>query len=99
MSVGESRQWVLVDGDRIAAELSKRQYLTPHRSLGDVLADLQGVLGFCPNAAATGLKWLNLDPTVAVGRLRRGELIQLARSIHRFWRQAAAGQAPQAQPA
>jgi len=99
MSVSDSRQPNRADGDRILAELSTRQHLTPHRSLGEVLADAQRALGFCPKAAAAGLGWLNLDSSVPVGRLRRTELIQLARSIHRFWRQALAGAAPQSQPA
>lgn len=99
MSGSELRQSGGVSDDRILAELSTRQYLTPHRSLGEVLAGAQRALGFCPNAAATGLKWLKLDPSLPVGRLRRSELIQLARSIHRFWRQALAGATPQSQPA
>jgi hypothetical protein len=99
MPGSKSRQSNEVDGDRILAELSTRQYLAPHRSLGEVLADAQRTLRFCPQAAAAGLRWLNLDSSMAVGRLRRTELIQLARSIHRFWRQALAGSAPQSQPA
>ena len=99
MARGESRQVVGVDGDRIVAELSTRQHLTPHRTVGEILADAQRVLGFCPNAAATALGWLNFDPTLPIGRLRRSELIQLARSIHRYWRQAVAGPAPHSQPA
>ena len=99
MAVSESRQGSGVDGDRILLELSTRQHLTPHRSLGEVLADAQRALGFCPNAAATGLTWLKLDSTVPIGRLRRSELIQLARSIYRFWRQALAAPAPKSQPA
>ena len=79
-----------IDADGIFADLSTRQYLAPHRALGDVLNEVQKSLGFCPNAAATALEWLKLNPAGAVGRLRRSELIQLARSIHRFWTQALA---------
>lgn len=85
--------------DGILDELSTRQFLSPHRSLGDVLDEVQQSLGFCPKAAATALDWLKLNPAGAIGRLRRSELIQLARSIHRFWRQALAGEASQSQPA
>lgn len=90
----DQRQPNLGDAERIVAELSTRQYLNPHRSLGQVLSDARDALGFCPDAAATALSWLKLDPALAVGRLRRGELIQLARSIHRFWRQSLLTHAP-----
>ena len=85
------------DPDAILSELSTRQYLSPHRPLGEVLAGAQAALGFCPTAAETASRWLSLDPRQAIGRLRRTELIQLARSIHRFWRQAL--EAAQSQPA
>jgi hypothetical protein len=87
------------DSDGILEELSKRQYLAPHRSVSDVLNDVQQSLGFCPHAAATALDWLKLNPAGAIGRLRRSELIQIARSIHRFWRQALADDPVQSQPA
>jgi hypothetical protein len=88
-----------IDAGGILDELSTRQYLSPHRSVSDVLSDVQQSLGFCPKAAATALDWLKLNPAGAVGRLRRSELIQLARSIHRFWRQALAGGPSHSQPA
>jgi hypothetical protein len=51
-------------------------------------------LGVCPNAAEHALRWLGVKPGTKIGRLRRTELMQLARSIHRFWRQAAETAAP-----
>ena len=33
---------------------------------------------------------LGVDPSIRIGRLRRTELMQLARTIFRFWRQRAA---------
>jgi hypothetical protein len=86
-----------VDADHILAELSTRQHLHPHRPLEQVLADVQHELGFCMGAAQAGIAWLRLDASLAVGRLRRCELIQLARSIHRFWRQSLAGSVPESQ--
>lgn len=83
-----------IDADGVFADLSTRQYLAPHRHLGDVLNDSQRSLGFCPQAAATALNWLKLNPGAAVGRLRRSELMQLARSIHRFWQQSLAASDP-----
>ena len=99
MSQSDPRRADNANADRILAELSTRQYLQPHRSVGDVLADAQRDLGFCPRAGQTAMQWLRLDARGAVGRLRRSELIQLARSVHRFWRQALAAEAPQSQPA
>lgn len=90
MNGSEPRQHFEVDADRILSELSNRQYLNPHTAVTDVLAEVQQLLGFCPVAASTALGWLGLDPLRAIGRLRRSELIQLARSIHRFWLQALA---------
>ena len=86
-----------VDADRILAELSIRQHLHPHRSLGQVLSEAQRELGFCTGAARAAVEWLRYDAGQSVGRLRRSELIQLARSIHRFWRQSRAGDMAQSQ--
>ena len=84
--------------DDILASLTVRQHLNPHRPLGPTLSDAAEEVGFCPDAAARALEWLGLDPAVSVGRLRRTELTQLARCIHRFWRQSTAGAAHQSQP-
>jgi len=84
--------------ENILADLSTRQYLNPQRPLEQVLAEAQNELGFCPRAARTALDWLRLDSRRAIGRLRRSELIQLARCIHRFWKQSTNVDAPQSQP-
>jgi len=68
--------------------LSTRQHLRPHEPLGEALANVGAQLDVCPDAAAAALRWLDLDPMRSIGRLRRTELMQLARSVHRFWRQA-----------
>jgi hypothetical protein len=66
---------------------STYQHLHPHEPLADALAQVRDEQGICPNAIEAAIQWLELDPTKAIGRLRRTELMQLARSIHRFWRQ------------
>lgn len=81
-----------VDSDRILADLLARQHLTPHKPLGEVLDAAGSVFSWCPNAARTALDWLSLNPDQAVGRLRKTELIQLSRSIQRFWLQAIGNQ-------
>ena len=84
-----SRNWSQqTDSDSILKDLTNRQYLQPHQPVGEALAASSAALGFCPRAVDTALVWLTIDPTRTVGRLRRTELIQLARSIYRFWQQA-----------
>jgi hypothetical protein len=79
-----------VDPDHILTDLTMRQFLRPHSSVRDALAASAQAVGFCPRAAEHALRWLDSDPTQSIGRLRRTELTQLANSIHRFWRHAAA---------
>ncbi len=73
------------DAEGILAELSTRQHLAPHRPLKEVVADTVEATGVCPDAAARALAWLNHSPDRSIGRLRRGELMQLARCMYRFW--------------
>jgi hypothetical protein len=81
-------------GDRVSQsileELSARQHLRPHLALKKVLAEMREQILFSPKAAQAAIEWLGLDESRAIGRLRRAELIQLARSIYRFERQLAA---------
>jgi hypothetical protein len=70
--------------------LTSRQHLRPHSSVGQVLAQATTELGCCPIAVARATTWLNLDVTRAIGRLRRSELLQLARAISRFWQSQSA---------
>ena len=99
MTRSNLRRLESADPDRIVAELSTRQFLTPHHPLGQILFEAQHDLGFCPQAAQTAIDWLRLEPSVPIGRLRRTELIQLAQSIHRFRRQTAGQEAACPQPA
>ena len=71
--------------DSIVELLTSRQHLHPHTSVRDVMGQATSELGCCPIAIDRAIRWLNLDPSRAIGRLRRGELLQLARSVHRFW--------------
>jgi hypothetical protein len=87
-----------LDAEAILQELTTRQHLSPHRPLGQVVADLVDRTGVCPVAAERALAWLSLDGNRPVGRLRRGELSQLARAVHRFWVRALATEDQPAQP-
>jgi hypothetical protein len=62
--------------------------LRPHEPVREVLRAAVDELGCCSAAVERGLEWLTVDPALPVGRLRRSELIQLGKSISRFWRQA-----------
>jgi hypothetical protein len=105
------RRMVHSELDDLMNALTTAQYLNPHEPLARSLARTGDSLGVCPQAVNHAVAWLAVDPATPIGRLRRTELMQLARSIHRFWRQpgaaaaaaAAAGAGspqptPQAQP-
>lgn len=83
-----------VTAESLLEFLTERQYVTPREGVGSVL-DLAGErLGVCPVAAARAMDWLDIDPAHALGRLRRTELTQLSRCLHRFTKQAQKGQTP-----
>ncbi|MGB7158655.1 MAG: hypothetical protein WBD40_11350 [Tepidisphaeraceae bacterium] len=90
------RRLLVSECETLLEALSTRQHLRPHERLADALSCASADLGVCPSAIDAAMRWLDLDPARSIGRLRRTELMQLARSIHRFWRQHAA---PQQQPA
>ena len=82
------------DADKILAVLVQRQYLRPHQTVTDVFADLK----LCPVAVEQAIRWLGLDASRPIGRLRASQLGQLARCIQRLWDQgrANAQRSPQA---
>lgn len=91
------RRLIQTDFDNLLETLSTRQFLRPHEPVSIALNHAIDALGVCPNAVEQAVQWLQIDPATSVGRLRRTELTQLARSIHRFWRQPTATAAGQAQ--
>jgi hypothetical protein len=84
------RRLVSADADDLLGALTTAQYLTPHEPVAQALNRATDALGVCPQAVSHAVKWLGVDPATSIGRLRRTELMQLARSIHRFWRHATA---------
>jgi len=92
------RRLLSADVDEILEYLSTRQFLQPHRPLREVLHQMTVDLKVCPAATERAVQWLGIDAGVATGRLRRSELVQLARCIQRLWRQAPSDEARQAQP-
>ena len=81
------RQSVLADSDQLLQLLTTRQHLAPLAGVGEVLQRLSNELGICPTVIARAMEWLETDRKIAIGRLRRTELTQLSRVLHRFWRQ------------
>jgi hypothetical protein len=84
--------------DDLLDALTTQQYLSPHEPLAQALARMSDALGVCPQAVQHAVAWLQVDPSTPIGRLRRTELMQLARSIHRFWRQSTAAAAAAVTP-
>jgi hypothetical protein len=76
------------DEAQILQVLTRRQFTHPHTPLRQALEATIEEVGCCPDAVETAMRWLQMDWNQAIGRLRRTELTQLARSIHRFWRQS-----------
>ena len=78
------------DAEGILRELTVRQHLTPHRPLGQVVGVIVERVGACPVAADRAMARLDMAGSKSSGRLKRGELIQLARSMYRLWAHALA---------
>lgn len=88
------RRLIQSDFERLLDVLTTRQHLRPHEPVSAALSQTVNDLGVCPNAVEHALKWLGLDSSTVIGRLRRTELMQLARTVHRFWRQSATQDVP-----
>jgi hypothetical protein len=88
MTRSQIRRLLSVDADGVLEVLTRRQHLQPHAPLAAVLRETILELRCCPEAVRRAMQWLQLDPQRPVGRLRRTELTQLARTIYRMWRQA-----------
>ena len=87
------------DFDNLLSMLTTHQHLWPHEPVNTSLARAVDELGLCPAAVADSLAWLQLDAAKSIGRLRRTELMQLARTLHRYWLQrTAAATTAQSQP-
>lgn len=79
-----------VDASAILEHLTTRQHVNPHATIRDAIDQAIERFGCCPAAIERGMEWLGIDPAQSIGRLRRSELVQLARAVHRFWSQNAA---------
>lgn len=78
-----------VDADAILGYLTTQQHLHPKSTVQQILESTIEQFNCCPEAVSRAQEWLKLNGQSPIGRLRRGELIQLARVVHRFWGQAA----------
>lgn len=87
MSRNYLRQLILLSSDMIQDALMRRQHLRPHQPLSAAMSDVAAELAVSPEVVRQTLSWLDVDAARPIGRLRRTELTQLARSLHRHWRQ------------
>jgi len=76
--------------EQLIQALQGRQYVQPHEALGVALGKVRDEMGICPAAIEQGTGLLHANTAQAIGRMRASELKQLARAIHRLWRQAMA---------
>jgi hypothetical protein len=88
MTRQQIRKLFAVDDEQILSVLTRRQFTQPHESIRAVLEETVAEIGCCPVAVESAIQWLQIDWNQPIGRLRRTELTQLARSIYRFWRQS-----------
>jgi hypothetical protein len=88
MTRQQIRKLFAVDDEQILSVLTRRQFTQPHASIRAVLEETIAEIGCCPVAVESAIQWLQIDWNQPIGRLRRTELTQLARSIYRFWRQS-----------
>ena len=88
MTYSQLRRWVQVSADTILDVLTRKQFVHPHATLEQILTETLQELGAPPDSGNSILQRLSLDPAGAIGRLRRCELTQLARVLHREWRSA-----------
>jgi len=95
MSANESQQCQPRDAAELAAVLSQRQYLRPHRPLNEVLKELE----ICQVAIEQAMRWLGLEGARPIGRIRATQLAQLARCIYRIWEAAKGNAEGNPQPA
>jgi hypothetical protein len=69
-----------------ASVLTQIQYLTPHAACLTVIAKAADRTGLCGQPADRALRRLDIRPSLAVGRLSRSQLLQLAHTLYRFAR-------------
>jgi hypothetical protein len=69
-----------------ASVLTQIQYLTPHAACMKVIAQAADRTGLCGHPADRALRRLDIRPSLAVGRLSRSQLLQLAHTFYRFAR-------------
>lgn len=66
--------------------LSEFQHLHPHARLDQAVERAARELGIGLRTGPHAMQWLQLDPAMSVGRLRRSQISQLAQSMHRIGR-------------
>ena len=70
----------------LAAVLTQLQYVSPHSACLSVISKAADRTGLCGQPAGRVLRRMEIQPTMAVGRLSRSQLLQLAHTFYRFAR-------------
>jgi hypothetical protein len=76
---GEVRRRLEEDAGRLLASLSERQHLKPHATLADVLRGVAMSRGLHEATLLPAADRAEIDTDRAIGRLRRVDLIRVAR--------------------
>lgn len=77
-----------LSAELVLSTLTARQHVRPHGAVGEELLQVCTALGICPVTAERAAKWLEVPADQKLGRLRRTQVVQLARCLHRFSRHA-----------
>jgi len=86
MSKTTLRRLRQADVEDIVADLSKRQYLSPRKQVGDVLTEVAAALGLTLTSVRGAADRLEFDPAGSIGRLKRADIEHLSRMISRVYR-------------
>ena len=77
-----------VEIDQIASEITQQQHLRPHQTIAEAIERAQVSSGHWLSDAGQAIQSLNIDAERQIGRLKRTEIVQLARDIYSYWQQA-----------
>lgn len=86
MTYSQLRRFVQINVETLLESLTQKQFTHPHRSVASVLQETAEALGGCPAEGAKVMLRLGISAETAIGRLRRTEIMQLSRALHRQWR-------------
>lgn len=72
-----------VDVESILEDLTRRQFVAPHRPVEEILTELAASHGLTLACVRKAAARLSIAPGHSIGRLLRAEVIQLAQAVYR----------------